>query len=693
MCPESSHHKTIIRREATGWLLGKLAVMLIAAVATLYYSGSIFLGSSGSFRPKRVVFAILCFAVLTILSVIKIEFSTRAARTLNALLSIITILYSVVISDEIVNREVMDELMEPIPTFSKERVCIFVSITTVTLIFLLILFMTNRASIAAIASSVIVYALSLAVITVCDFRGTPLLASDFTSAKAAMNVAGTYKFTPAFTEYASLMGMIVLAFAFTQIRGVRFVNSIPVRGGLLLATVILSVFFVNTVVLSDFLPERGIQIQDWRPINSYRTYGTITTFLRSIDYSLIEKPDGYSTDAVRAITEKYSAERSADPAAENDSARKQGEYPNVIIVVNEAFADLKVLGDFETDRDYMPVYNGLKDNCVKGYYYASVLGGGTAITEFELLTSCTSAFNPMGVQPFEAYIRSDVPALPAILNSMDYTCGDALHPKDAWNYNRIEAYPSLGFNDFISIEDLPDDMDKVHGHVSDRATYDYIIDMYEKSDKEKPFFIYDLTMQNHSPYNKGYEADEPVRITDDNYDVEAEEYLNLISESDRALGSLIDYFSRDDRPTVILFMGDHQPRITDEFLRSVTDGKNAEWTEEESLVRYKTPFLIWANFDIGEEDVDSTSANYIQSILLETADLPETDFQKYLVQLRRKIPWINSLGYMGDDGNFYKVDDVNSPYYEDVNEYRMLQYNYLFGGKDRMDSFFKISGH
>ena len=43
----------VIHKESKGWLTAKLAVLLITAVATLYYSNTIFLGSSGSFRPKR----------------------------------------------------------------------------------------------------------------------------------------------------------------------------------------------------------------------------------------------------------------------------------------------------------------------------------------------------------------------------------------------------------------------------------------------------------------------------------------------------------------------------------------------------------------------------------------------------------------------------------------------------------------
>ena len=36
---------------------------------------------------------------------------------------------------------------------------------------------------------------------------------------------------------------------------------------------------------------------------------------------------------------------------ESDTVDKTKEHPNVIVVINEAFSDLKDLGDFETNED------------------------------------------------------------------------------------------------------------------------------------------------------------------------------------------------------------------------------------------------------------------------------------------------------------------------------------------------------
>ena len=110
MCPETSDHKIMIRRECTGWLLGKLAVLLLLLAVTVSYD-EVFLAGNGSLMIRRAVFAAACFVVLIILTLIKIDFPPRTARILNVLLGFISIPCSVVMSDEIMNRAVMDELM------------------------------------------------------------------------------------------------------------------------------------------------------------------------------------------------------------------------------------------------------------------------------------------------------------------------------------------------------------------------------------------------------------------------------------------------------------------------------------------------------------------------------------------------------------------------------------------------------
>ena len=80
--------------------------------------------------------------------------------------------------------------------------------------------------------------------------------------------------------------------------------------------------------------------------------------------------------------------------------------------------------------------------------------------------------------------------------------------------------------------------------------------------------------------------------------------------------------------------------------------------------------------------------NYLYSILADRLDFPMTGYQKYLLALSEKIPALCAQGYWGDDGNYYELEDESSPYHDLINEYNILEYNDIFGGKDRDLEFF-----
>ena len=119
-----------------------------------------------------------------------------------------------------------------------------------------------------------------------------------------------------------------------------------------------------------------------------------------------------------------------------------------------------------------------------------------------------------------------------------------------------------------------------------------------------------------------------------------------------------------------------------------TDIQKLEGEELEKL--YKVPFLIWANYDIKEENVKRTSNNYLSTYLAEVAGIKKTGYLEYLTKLREEIPAINVFGYLDKYGKFYEVYDKKSPYYELIHQYNLLEYNNLFGKDDQQKEFFYI---
>lgn len=81
---------------------------------------------------------------------------------------------------------------------------------------------------------------------------------------------------------------------------------------------------------------------------------------------------------------------------------------NVIVVMNESFSDLSVLGDFNTSDDVLENFYNESGNIKRGYVYVSVYGGGTANSEFEFLTGNSVVSIPSGAVAYQMYVNKGV---------------------------------------------------------------------------------------------------------------------------------------------------------------------------------------------------------------------------------------------------------------------------------------------
>jgi len=170
--------------------------------------------------------------------------------------------------------------------------------------------------------------------------------------------------------------------------------------------------------------------------------------------------------------------------------------------------------------------------------------------------------------------------------------------------------------------------------------------------------------------------------------------LSLAKRSDESFKNLIAYLKDSDEPTIVVFFGDHMPPIEQKFYEEMYERRGTSLFSlnnlEDLQTKFTVPFRIWANYDIEEQDLGTISANYLSSILLNTANLEMSDYNKFLLKLREQIPAMNVNGYIGADGNYYKYDE-ESPYSEDIKEYEKYQYNNLFDKSNKDEEKFSIA--
>ena len=560
-----------------------------------------------------------------------------------------------------------------------------INLFVLALFWWLIYCLTNRTKYSAIISIALALIFGLANYFVLEFRGEPISFADFFSLGTAAEVAGGYQYSLNLdTVYAIIFAIAYISclLALPSVKGLKLRYRILPLG--ILAVLVTG--YVHLFFTTDFMKEHGYKLGKFNLVSSYMNNGLPLSLSLSASYYVVRAPQGYSASQIEELAKAY-------PSDEAQSASDSEEAPNIIVIMDEAFADLYEDGDFSTSEDYMPFFHSLTENTVKGNLYVSVLGGSTANTEFEFLTGVSMDFMPHQSIPYNSYINSELPSFTQTLKEQDYGGLIAFHPFKAAGWKRDTVYPNLGFDTFISIEDMEDPQYE-RCFVSDQCDMETIIKQYEEyceSGSDEPFYLFNVTIQNHSGYTPedGGTIESVITITDEKQqNVSAEGYINLIKKSDDALQELVEYFQSVDEPTLIVYFGDHQPGLPKKFWKALFGKSPSDFNLEESVRRYQVPYLIWANYDIEEKEVDM-SANYLGAYVMDLAGNALTGYEKYLLELREEIPVISSVCYIGDDGVLHKASE-ESQYSDKLLEYEQIQYNLMFDKKNRVEEFFHL---
>ena len=492
---------------------------------------------------------------------------------------------------------------------------------------------------------------------VLRFRGRILFPADVTAWRTAANVADGFDYS--MDAYIMQAAVLLTAYLFLVLvcPPQRKRARIPLPFALVAWGAVLGYCFA--FFCTGALPALGIYTQQWVTQRN----GFLLNFTVALRYSSVEKPADYSHDKVLELMEQY-------PALEGAPDRQP---TNLIVIMNESFADFAVFDDFEASEDPTPFLHSLEENTVKGWMYAPVTGGGTATVEFEYLTGFSSLFQPPHTVAYQLYVEEGMPSLAAVAGSQGYET-TAFHPYKSSGWNRVLAYDYLDFDRQMYEEDVVDPY-YIRHYVSDRSDYEMIF--RTTREQEGDTFFFNVTMQNHSGYAQGWNnlertIDLPDRLA--RTDSSARQYFALARESDDALRELIGYYSQQDEPTMIVFFGDHQPPLTNSFYEELYGKKLSERTTEEVLRQYAVPFFIWTNYDIQEEQDVVISPNYLGVLTARLAGLPMTGFMNFLSQLYEELPAVTPVGFITGDGQYLARSELNEEQRRLLDIYETLNY-------------------
>ena len=542
------------------------------------------------------------------------------------------------------------------------------------LLALLLFSVFGKLHVALMAETLFFAIYGLANYFVLNFRSVPIQPWDLLSIGTAASVAGNYDYT---LDRQALL--VVLGFLFLLI--LEFFCRFTLKKGTwklrlpMAATLVVMLGAFGLMFHSDEIVEQKLRLYNklFTPTTISYKNGTALAFVMELRYLSVDKPAGYNADTAAQELAALEEESMSEPAMAG-AGSDEGEFPNIIVIMDEAFSDPAILGDFTVNQDYMPFVHSLLDgaeNTVSGWLNVSVLGGNTANTEFEYLTGNTMAFLPQGSIPYQQYIKGETPSLASHLAGLGYQTV-AMHPYNASGWDRDTVYPAMGFSEMYFLPDF-DNAAKVRNYVSDQSDFEKIVEIYENKG-DNPLFLFNVTMQNHSSYTESFDNFDP-QIEVEGGSQTLNNYLSLLSLSDAALGELISYFEEQEEDTIIVFFGDHQTTnsVIEPILKQ--NGKSSSTlTEEEQADRYKVPFFIWANFDIEEETGVETSVNYLGAKTLLAAGVPMDGYFTYLSVFSETVPVISANHVTLADGTFTNADDQS----ELLSDYKGYQYYRLF---------------
>ncbi|MEG0762331.1 MAG: LTA synthase family protein [Oscillospiraceae bacterium] len=517
-----------------------------------------------------------------------------------------------------------------------------------------------------------------------QMRGEPFLPWDLLQLGDFLGVADKVKLIIQPSMYITLIIFIVLTVASAFIHlpyskysrlKCKFVGGIASFVGV---SIIIAAYLSSGITMAI-----GIYPDMWMQDRYYRNHGVITGFATNLQALKIKKPNDYSKKKIEEIKSNTQAvSETRKPLYEKSLINSNIKTPNIIFLMNESFWDVTRLPNIKYSEDITPNMKRLENTGAYGMVYSPSFGGGTCDVEFEALTGFSLEHLPAGAKPYQQHITQDTFSLPQYLKTLGYTT-EAIHGYHRKFWSRDVAYPRLGIDKFFAYDDFVNP-DKRRGFISDAQMTKQIITEYENRTTDAPMFIHAVTMQNHTTYDEAnYPENELVKITEypkvlsDETIGQLRDFATGVMEADAALGTLVDYFSEVDEPTIIVFWGDHFNPI----------GKGYELYEETGFTKtdaggttpelHETDLRIWSNYCDTSINLGTIASYNITPVMMDIFGLDKPFMFEYLAQ-QLPVMRARSRGVtVNPDGSF--SEEMTETQQETFDNHAILQYDFMFG--------------
>ena len=444
---------------------------------------------------------------------------------------------------------------------------------------------------------------------------------------------------------------------------------------------------------TDFAKNLGDSPQIWNGLADSTNNGPVVNFLRLAHTKTMDKPNGYSQEAMEKISRKYT-----EQAKQLNQTRTENMTDNtVIMVLSETFSDSTRVPGVSFSEDPMPNIRHVKAQTTSGLMLSPGYGGGTANIEYQALSGLSMANYSSTLSIAYQQLVPSLKWAPTLNQAWNKANGKgssiAFHAYNRNMYFRDLNYKKFGFSKFYATDGTP----QLKGlrplgsawYASDESFYSEVLKKISSSDQKKFYQV--VTMQNHMPYEDFY-PDNQFKDEDTSSNLQDDEKQNIetytkgLSYTDQATTEFLNQLNHIDRPITVVFYGDHLPGIY----------STAYSSKDNILGLHETDYFIWSN-DASKsagtklDDVSSayTSSNYFSAQLASHLNAKVSPYLAFLTKMHETIPAISipsSAGgnadepvYLDAAGNRINNKQLSKEAKTMLHDYQLIQYDMSVG--------------
>ncbi len=504
---------------------------------------------------------------------------------------------------------------------------------------------------AVLATTCVIWlALGVVEYMVIKERTQPFCSVDILMLKDAFSLITVYyswtKIIVIFSSIFLAIALVILMFArMKRRRRYNFPMSLAAFVGMVLLTMMIAALGVR----GEALPTKFDSLVD-----AYSDYGFVTCFTFTFGRQGISRPQEYSPETVAEILTDMDQPEGDELVYPVFGANDNLAHPNIVFVQLESFFDVNTIKGAKFSADPTPWFNRLCSRFPSGELYVPTIGGGTANTEFEVITGLNLDFFGAGEYPYNTILQNTTcESMCYNLHEYGYT-STAMHNNSGSFYSRSVVYPNMGFDRFVPLEYMENVKYTPLGWAKDAVLTDEIVAALRSTESRDMVFC--IAVETHGKYAETYEPKagdiEVLALPEQIPMAPFQNFVNALPGSDDFLKKLTLALVKFDEPTIVVAYGDHLPALELEN-DLLTTGSI-----------YASRYVIWNNFG-------------------GTFEAP--DLQTY----RLNANLLRQLGFSGGVvTKLHQSYDAGENGEEYLGKLEMLEYDMLYGDREAFEGEF-----